>query len=76
MIVTGCNAETAAAIYTAALGRELDRYERTCLRCAICGDEFHPQDGGKQVWINWKVGYKYICPDCVESMDTIDEEEI
>lgn len=72
---TLCDPETAASEYCLDYGRAVARIEARYKTCAICRNDFDPQDGGKQIWMFARSRYRYICPECWENADEIEEEE-
>lgn len=70
----GYTPDVAASVYCLDYGKGVDAIEARIKTCALCGDEFDPQDGGRQVWNKYKMRYRYICPMCWEMADEIEED--
>lgn len=75
MIVTGYRPEVAASVYNIQLYKEIERHESTRKTCCVCGADFFPEDGGKEVWVRKIKSSRYICPHCWGNAEEIEEGE-
>lgn len=70
----GYDPDTAASVYCIDYGSGVDAIEARIKTCTLCGDEFDPHEGGRRVWNKYKMRYRYICPDCWDMADEIEED--